>query len=70
MDAARPWLGESDVLDARLQHWRYATPTEPRPERCIEVAPGVFLAGDAFGGPRVEGAFLSGLAVAGEIGRL
>jgi len=64
LDAAAPWLGGSGVADVRLHRWRYATPTHPRPERCLEVAPGAFLAGDAFGGPRVEGAYLSGRAAA------
>lgn len=69
LEAAAPWLGRAGVLDARVHRWRYATPTEPRPERCLEVAPGLVLAGDAFGGPRVEGAFQSGLAAARHIGR-
>ena len=66
--AAEPWLGDAVVITARLQRWRYATPSGPRPERCLEVASGVVLAGDAFGGPRIEGAFLSGLAAAGALG--
>jgi renalase len=66
--AAGPWLGDAVVVDFRLQRWRFATPTGPHPERCLEVAPGVVLAGDAFGGPRIEGAFLSGLAAAEALG--
>ena len=68
IDAAAPWLGNAGVVDARLQRWQYATPAEPCSERCLEVAPGVILAGDAFGGPRVEGAYLSGLAAAKALG--
>lgn len=68
IDAAGPWLGDADVVDAHLHRWRYATPAEPHPERCLEVAPGLVLAGDAFGGPRVEGAYLSGLAAAEALG--
>ena len=68
LDAAAPWLGGSDVVEARLHRWRYATPTEPWPDACLEVAPGVVLAGDAFGGPRIEGAYLSGRAAAERIG--
>ena len=64
LTAARPWLATSAVVDVRLHRWRFATPVRPRPERWLEVAPGAFLAGDAFGGPRVEGAYLSGRAVA------
>jgi len=62
--AAGPWLGGSGATDVRLQRWRYATPLAPWPERCLAVAPGLVLAGDAFGGPRVEGAYLSGRAAA------
>jgi renalase len=67
LNAAAPWLGGSIVVDARLHRWRYATPVEPLVDRFLEVAPGAYLAGDAFGGPRVEGAFLSGLAVGDRI---
>jgi len=66
--AAGPWLGDAGVVDARLHRWRYATPSGPHLERCMEVAPGIVLAGDAFGGPRVEGAYLSGLAAAETLG--
>ena len=65
---AVPWTAGALVVDGRLHRWRYATPVEPYPERFCEVAPGVYLAGDAFGGPRVEGAFLSGLAAADRVG--
>lgn len=68
IDAAEPWLGAAGVVGALLHRWQYATPKERYPERCLEVAPGVILAGDAFGGPRVEGAYLSGLAAAEALG--
>ena len=68
MGAASPWLGGAGVVAYVLKRWLHATPVQPYPERCW-VAPGggLILAGDAFGGPRVEGAFLSGLAAAGAI---
>lgn len=63
--AASPWLGRSKVVEASLHRWRYATPVNVHPERCVVADGGrLVLAGDAFGGPRVEGAFLSGLAAA------
>jgi len=66
--AASPWVGSANVVDVALHRWRYATPVEPHPERCMVAADGrVVFAGDAFGGPRVEGAFLSGLAAAAAI---
>ena len=62
-----------NVLSVQVKRWRYSVSTSLYPERFLllpethpngTVAPLVF-AGDAFGGPRVEGAVLSGLA-AGE----
>jgi renalase len=62
---ARPWLGD-DIQDWQLHKWRYSQPAQIYPERFLEipVSPSLFFAGDAFGGPRVEGAALSGIAVA------
>lgn len=62
---AAPWLGTTPV-HTQLHRWRYSQPISVYPERCLTLpspAPLVF-AGDAFGGPRVEGAVLSGLAAA------
>ena len=53
------------VLASQTHFWRYATPLNPWPERCwFDPQRRLVLAGDAFGGPKVEGAFLSGLAAA------
>jgi predicted NAD/FAD-dependent oxidoreductase len=52
----------------RAHRWRYALPVEPRPEACLfdrELA--LVACGDWCAGPRVEGAFLSGVAAAGRI---
>jgi len=71
LEAARPFLHGASVLETQLQRWRYATPAVPYPERTFTAADGrVVLAGDAFGGPRVEGAFLSGLSAAEAVQRL
>jgi predicted NAD/FAD-dependent oxidoreductase len=62
---AAPYLA-SPIRSSTLHRWRYAQPLELHPERFLLVegdAPIVF-AGDAFNGPRVEGAALSGLAAA------
>lgn len=64
---AAPWLGEARPLEVQLKRWRYATPVEPWPERAVVAAQRtgpLVLAGDAFGGPRFEGAYRSGLAAA------
>jgi renalase len=65
-DAVQRWLG-SPVRTIRFHRWRYAAPITVYPERCLALnEPGrLVFAGDAFAGPRVEGAVLSGLA-AGE----
>jgi hypothetical protein len=62
---AEPWLGAS-VQEWQLHKWRYSQPVQIYPERYLEIPipPPLFFAGDAFGGPRVEGAALSGMAVA------
>lgn len=65
MEAAMPWLG-SAPLSWELHRWRFSSPLTTYTERCFfrtTPAP-VALAGDAFGGPRIEGAYLSGLAAA------
>lgn len=60
-----PLLGDAQVVDAQLQRWRYSRPVTIYPERYLIAKghKGLTFAGDAFGGPRVEGAVLSGLAV-------
>jgi renalase len=64
---AAPWLGGAHVVEAQLMRWRYAGPAVPWPASHVVVREEphrVVLAGDAFDGPKVEGAFRSGLAAA------
>ena len=60
-----PVLGDAKITEAQLKRWHYAQPMSLYQERYLlaanTAAPLVF-AGDAFGSPRLEGAFLSGLA--------
>jgi len=70
LDAAAPWIGRARVVTAQLKRWRYAAPRAPWPEPTVTVAAGpgpIVLAGDAFAGPRVEGAYRSGLAAAAAV---
>ena len=63
--AARPWFGGAGVVTSQVKRWRFATPRRPWPEPCWTSEDGTLvLAGDAFAGPRVEGAYVSGLAAA------
>jgi renalase len=51
---------------AQVHRWRYARPVTVHHARSLEAHghPGLVFAGDAFGGAKVEGAVLSGLAAA------
>ena len=63
LNQAKPWIGDATVVTSQIKKWRFATPLTIWPERywANEM---IVLAGDAFGGPKVEGAALSGLAAA------
>jgi len=60
-DHAQRFLGESKIVESQLKRWRFATPRTIWPEPCW-VNDSLALAGDAFAGPRIEGAAISGLA--------
>ena len=63
--AAAPWLGEARIVESQLKRWRFATPRTIWPDPCWVGGDGtIVVAGDAFSGPRVEGAHNSGLAAA------
>lgn len=60
-----PVLGDAKITEAQLKRWRYAQPMSLYQERCLvaaDTAAPLVFAGDAFGGMRIEGASLSGLA--------
>ena len=64
LEAAKPFL-RSNVVEYACHRWGFTRPLNPWPEPCFRnEALRLVLAGDAFGGPRVEGAALSGLAAA------
>jgi predicted NAD/FAD-dependent oxidoreductase len=65
LPAAAELVAPASIIDHQIKRWRYAAPVEPDGQPCLVVAdrPGpLVLAGDAFAGAKVEGAFLSGLA--------
>jgi renalase len=70
LDAARPWIGASRIVESQVKRWRFATPLTLWPDPCWLATPEtgacapLVLAGDAFGSARIEGAALSGLAAA------
>lgn len=65
VELAGPWLGGAAIGEAHVKKWRFATPRTVWPEQCwVSADGGIVLAGDAFDGPRIEGAHNSGLAAA------
>lgn len=64
-EAAKPYLGDAKIIAANFKRWRFATPQRNWPDRCWMIDDhSLVIAGDAFSGPRVEGAVLSGLSAA------
>ncbi len=65
LQRAQPWIGSAGVVEAQVKKWRFAGPVEPWPDACwVDDEHRVVLAGDLFAGPKVEGAYTSGLAAA------
>lgn len=62
---AEPFIGQASIVEAQVKRWRFATPRQPWSERCwIDDETRLVLGGDAFAGPRFEGAWDSGVAAA------
>ena len=67
LNAAEQFI-QGSVVDLRCHRWGFTLPLNPWPQTYLSIEPlGLALAGDAFGGSRIEGAALSGLEVAGII---
>lgn len=65
IDAIRPWIDgdpRTAIVERSVHRWKFATPTTVLPDPFVAVSwsPVIFCCGDAFAGPRVEGAFSSG----------
>ncbi len=57
------------VKATAVYHWEYSQPTNPHDEPFVYVKgpPPLVFCGDAYAGPKVEGAVMSGLAAAGKL---
>lgn len=67
IDAVRPWIDgdpRTAVVERSVHRWKFATPTTVLPDPFVAASwsPPILCCGDAFAGPRVEGAFSSGAA--------
>ena len=63
IEQAAPWLGDATIVESQLKKWHYAGPVKPLAEPTYVIEQDdtrIALAGDAFAGPKVEGAFNSG----------
>ena len=67
LDAAKPYL-KADVLEFSCHRWGFTRPVNPwKAPYFLNSGLGLSMAGDAFGGERVEGAALSGLCLARQL---
>jgi predicted NAD/FAD-dependent oxidoreductase len=65
LEAAAPWI-RSGVKEFQTHGWLYSKPMRLHEDSCavLHNEPPLLLAGDAFAGPKVEGAAVSGMAAA------
>lgn len=66
LEAAKDYLGGEGVRETAVYRWVNAMPSEPFGERFVyaEAPAPLIFCGDAYAGPKVEGAVMSGLAAA------
>jgi predicted NAD/FAD-dependent oxidoreductase len=64
----KPWLGDAKIVGRKLHRWRFSEPIKPFPQSHVWLPDlNLGFCGDAFGGPRVEGAAVSGMDLARQI---
>ncbi len=65
LQAAAPWI-HAGVKEFQTHGWLYSKPRQVHEDACavLHETPPLVMAGDAFAGPKVEGATLSGWAAA------
>lgn len=69
IDAAKPYIGNSQIVDFQVHGWRYSKPISVDDSESLLITqssqlPPIAVAGDAFAGPRFEGAVVSGWSAA------
>lgn len=69
IEKTRSWVEGLDVADHSITRWRYAGPAEVLAESSASWGkePSLVIAGEAFNGPKVEGAFNSGIDAANRV---
>ena len=72
IELARPLIGDANIVDFQVHGWRYSKPmtTDKSESLLITEAtdlPPIAVAGDAFAGPRFEGAVVSGWSAARQL---
>jgi len=72
IQSARPLIGDANISQFRVHGWKYSKPRTTDREPCLSLhdfcaVPPLVLAGDAFAGPKFEGAVSSGWAAANQL---
>jgi predicted NAD/FAD-dependent oxidoreductase len=72
IDLAKPLMGNAKIVDFQVHGWRYSKPITTDTSESILITqstdlPPIAVAGDAFAGPRFEGAVMSGWSAAQEL---
>jgi len=75
IELVRPWIDgdpATAIVEQSLHRWKFAAPTTiiPAPLVAAVTSPPIVCCGDAFGGPKVEGAASSGLAAGRWVARV
>lgn len=71
IDTINPWLS-GKILDFQIHKWRFSQPIQPTDQLFVKINqnPYLYFAGDAFGGARIEGAALSGIAAGTDVAKM
>jgi renalase len=75
VELVRPWIDgdpSTAIVGQSIHRWKYAAPTTiiPAPLVAAVTSPPIVCCGDAFGGPKVEGAASSGVAAGRWVARV